>query len=262
MKKIFITLLSAVLVNSIVAQQLQHPVGLSANSNTLVTKAPDSRAWTDPALNHNRLLQNQVGDGKLVQIGNFKVKGSPFLYGQKLSGDVFSQTEKAWNIFIGYNTYNQELEFYSTSNPDQPFVKEIGELDSFVIHKNSSRGIEKAIKFVYGKHIGSNEKTYFQEVCGGDNFVFYKKYKSELAIAHDNIGQPDLRQFELSYEYFYLNKKSGKLKKLKNNHSLIVKEFESVTNTASVLIEEAYYINHEESICNAINLMNSTAKGF
>jgi hypothetical protein len=261
-KNVFASVLFVFFLTPVFAQQLQHPGAISANSNTMVTRNPDSRGWTDPALQHNRLLQNQVGSGTLVQVGNFKVKGSPFLYGQRHAGDVFSEKEKAWNIYISYNTYNQELEFYSTSNPDQPLVKEAGELDSFIIHKDVKAGIEKELKFVYGSLIGSNDKSYYQEVCGGDKIVFYKKYKSEIGIVPDNIAQPDLRQFELDYDYYYYNKNTKKLKKLKQNPEMINKEFNSVLQVGQAVSPEIYYVNQEDAICNGVRLMNETKKAF
>ncbi len=99
------------------------PVALSANSGAMVSRQPDSRGWTDPALNHNKLIQQQIGDRVYKLIGPYKVIGTQFLFGEHHKGDVFSKEEKAWNIFISYNTYNQELEFYSSSNPDKPLVK-------------------------------------------------------------------------------------------------------------------------------------------
>ena len=260
---------ACLIISAAQAQQLNHPVGLSANSNSLVARldkygrpAPDSRAWTDPALQHNRLLQEKLGDGYLIQVGNFKVKGSPFLYGEKLKGNVYSETEKAWNIYISYNTNTQELEFYSSSNPDKPLVKEPGTLDSFVIHANSDLMIAGNLKFVYGPLIGSNDKNYYQEICGNGDFVFYKRYISEIVIVSDNYARQDLREFQLEYEYFYYNKTTGKLKKLKRNPDAIVKEFKDQADLETVLTSESFYANQEEAICNAFQVLNRPKKGF
>ncbi|MGB3089883.1 MAG: hypothetical protein WBB20_07955, partial [Chitinophagaceae bacterium] len=54
---------------SIVIAQGPMVTSLSANSNTMVSRTPDSRGWTDPALNHNKLLQQQSSDGGFKLIG-------------------------------------------------------------------------------------------------------------------------------------------------------------------------------------------------
>ncbi len=147
----------------------------------------------DLALNHNRLLREKSAEGVYKQIGNFKVQGTPYLFGEKNKGHVYSPAEKAQNIFLSYNTYNQELEFYSTSNPDKPLIKTPGELDSFILLPNQELGIVTPLKFVYGDQIGSKENAYFLEVYAGPKFSVYKRYRSELGFVSTNYIQPDLR---------------------------------------------------------------------
>ncbi|MDZ4810298.1 MAG: hypothetical protein SGI96_18825, partial [Bacteroidota bacterium] len=105
-------------------------------------------------MNHNRLVREKTGDGVYKMIGPFKVVGTSYLFGEKNNGNLFSNAAKAYNIFLSYNTYNQELEFYSVSNPDKPLVKEPGEVDSFIILPSTDLGIINPLKFVYGTVIG------------------------------------------------------------------------------------------------------------
>ena len=128
-----------------------------------IRTGPPSSGYMDNALNYSRLLKEQTGDGVFMQVGTFKVTGTPYLYGQKNEGDLFSKDVKAYNLKLSYNTYNQELGFYSTANPNEPLVKEAGEVDSFLIHPNVEAGISSRLKFVYGSLLGSKEKAYFQE---------------------------------------------------------------------------------------------------
>src|ERR1700738_4038604 len=124
--------------------------------------APDSRAWSDPALNHNKLLKDQLGEGNFVEIGNFKVTGIPYLYGGKNNGNVFSPDSKAYNISISYNTFNQEIEFTSSANQKKPLVKEPGTVDSFTLIKNPEVGLENDVSFVSSALLGANDKSYYQ----------------------------------------------------------------------------------------------------
>ncbi len=260
----FIRLLSTACLVFMVslASSGQNPsvIGLSANSGSTVglldrygRPAPDSRGWTDPALNHNRLL---IADGTYQQIGTYKVKGSQYLFGQRHEGDLFSAKEKAWNIFISYNTYNQELEFYSNSNPEQPLVKEPGNLDSFIIHANTGAGIVNAMKFVYGSVLGTKEKYYYQELYKGNRFSLYKRYKSDLGYVSTNYADADLRQFDLAYEYYYTDSQGKGVKKIKPNSASVIKEFQEIKGLSGIVSNEDFQDNSEAAIRRAFEYLN------
>jgi hypothetical protein len=241
------------------AQQLQYPVSVAttAGVNNYGHPGPAIRAWTDPALNHNRLIQNQNGDGKVKLIGPYKVKGSSELYGEYHKADLFAPEVKAYNIYISYNTYNQEVEFYSTSNPNQPLIREPGTLDSFVILEDSSIGIAKSLKFIYGSHLDAKEKSYFLELYSGKRFSLYKRYKSDLGYVSSNIGETELRQFDLLYDYFYVDHEKKGIKKLKANPSVIVNEFKKAKDLSAVIDNEAFSLNQEYSMLKAFEALNN-----
>jgi len=245
-------------------QVFAQPVAISPNSGSTSAindrfgrPQPDSRAWADPALNHNQLLKERLGDGTYIMIGGYKVLGSPFLFGQRHSADLFTPKEKATNIDVSYNTYNQEIEFFSTSNANQALVKEIGEVDSFVLRKDSSMRLLQDIHFVYGPLVGSTEKSYFQVIQAGPDFSLYKRYKSELGFPSTNYGQSDLRQFDLIAEYLYYDKKQAKFKKIKPNLSSLAKEFKSIKDITPVADKDAFVTEPEEVMKRIINYLNS-----
>jgi len=232
--------------------QISQPVNTPRSAPAVVP----SQGWTDPALNHNKLIQQQTSDGIYKLIGPYKVIGTQFLYGEHLKGDMLSTEAKAYNIFISYNTYNQEVEFYSSSNPDKPLVKEPGEVDSFVIHQNLELGIMLPLKFIYGTHIGTTDKYFFQQVYEGSRFSLYKRYKSELGYVSTNYIQPELRQFDLTYDYYFTDKEKKGIKKLKANYSSVVKEFKDVKDITAAVSSDAFDINKEEALRKAFGYLN------
>lgn len=210
------------------------PPALSANSGSTRplpgpsgTPSPDSRGWSDPALNHNRLLMERTGEGMYQQIGPYKVRGSSFLLGERRAGDLFAKGETGYNIYLSYNTYTQEIEFYSTSNPDKPLVKEKGEVDSFIFHPNKEVGIEERMKFVYGTLAGTSDKAYYQQLYTGSRFTLYKKFKCQLGTPSTNYVDTELREFDITTEYYYSDSAKKGLTKLKLNAGSIKKEFKS-----------------------------------
>ncbi len=262
MKKIFVTSSLFLAIYTVSYGQQPAVNSVSFGSGALVSRQPDSRGWTDPALNHNRLIQQRTGDGAYKLIGGYKVVGTQFLYGEHHKADMFATEAKAYNIFISYNTYNQEVEFYSTSNPDKPLVKEPGEVDSFTIQSNPDLEINSPLKFIYGAHLGTKDKFYYQEVITGDRFTLYKRYKSELGYVSSNYVQSELRQFDLGFEYYYYDKDKKELKKLKANASTVIKEFKDVTDLSGVVTSDDFDVNKEEALKKVFETLNKTHKGF
>ena len=257
---LFSVILCTGFINSSLAQT--HITGLSENSGAMVARAPDSRGWTDPALNHNKLLQQKTSDGVYKMIGTYKVVGTSYLFGEHHIGDMFAPEAKAYNIFISYNTYNQEVEFYSTANPDKSLVREPGTLDSFIIHQNMELGILHPLKFVYGSVLGVKDKYYFQEICPGKRFSLYKRYKSELGYVSSNYGQSELRQFDLEYEYYYTDSEGKGIKKLKPNAASVIKEFKDVKDLSPEITVDDFTANPEAAFCKAFGSLNQVKKSF
>jgi hypothetical protein len=211
----------------------------------------------DLAINHNRLIREKTGDGVYKLIGTYKVIGTSYLFGEKNKGNLFSTEAKAYNIFLSYNAYNQEVEFYSTSNPDKPLIKKSGEVDSFFIQPNVELGIINPLKFVYGAHLGSNEKMYYQEVYGGSRFSIYKKYKADLDYVSSNYIQSELRQFDLSCEYYYVDAEKKTIKKIKPNSASVVKEFKDIKDMSGVVTNDAFTVSPDDAFRKAFTYLNN-----
>lgn len=213
--------------------------------------------YMDNALNYNRLIRERTGDGVYKVIGNFRVVGTSYLFGERNKGNLFSTEAKAYNIYLSYNTYNQEVEFYSSANPDKPLVKEPGTVDSFVINDNIEVGIIKPIKFVYATHIGATDKFYYQEIVSGGRFSLYKRYKSELGYVSTNYVQSELRQFDMTYDYYYSDNTSKGIKKLKANPGFVTKEFKSIKDVSGIATSDSFSMNPEETLIKVFNILNN-----
>ena len=213
--------------------------------------------YVDPALSHNRLMreQNQEGDYKLI--GTYKVVGSSYLYGEKHKGDIFSKDEKAYNISISYDTYKQEVEFYSSSNTNKPLVKLPGDLDSFIIKRDSSAEISNDILFIYAPVLGSAEKSYLQVIQAGPRFSIYKRYKSELGYVSSNYVQSELREFDLNVDYFYYDSETKALKKLKPNLGTIIKEFKNIKDVSAAADKDDFTTDPDRAFKKIFLFLNS-----
>src|SRR5687767_4762348 len=114
MKSIILLGISACIISNASAQ-ITNPVNYTVPAPSYFFRVDPS---PDPALRHNRLLQERLDEGVYRLIGTYKVKGHPYLFGGRNKGDMFSPEAKALNIHLNYDTYNQQVGFYSTSNPN------------------------------------------------------------------------------------------------------------------------------------------------
>lgn len=212
-------------------------------------------SFFDPAQAYNRLLIEK-NNGGYTQVSNYRVVGTPFLFGDKNVGDVYSSTEKAFNIMLRYNVYNQQVEFTSTSNPNNPLIKEPGTLDSFKIRKNDIVGLQSNIVFIYGPLLGTKDKNYYQVVSLGPKVNLYKRYTGELGMADGNIVQAELKQFNVVVDYFYTDSSNKNPKKLKVNVGNLKKEFAKMKDITEFLDADLLQTQREFELVKVFNELN------
>ena len=206
--------------------------------------------------NHNRLLQNKAENGGYYLIGPFKVQGNPYYVKEVVKGDMFSPGEKAMNVQLRYDVYNQNVEFLTTANPDEPLVKEPGDLDSFILRKDEKNGVKQDIKFVSGDHIGAGDKFYYAELVRGTKYSLYRKTYAELIIPVAKISVPEMREFENNEEFYYVNENTGEVKKINPNSNAVKKEFQDVKNLSEVLQKGSMFKKPDEALVRTFNYLN------
>ena len=182
----------------------------------------------EPALAYNLLdIQNS---GSYMVIGNFKVKGSPYLFGGKKKADIFAKKEFGSDVVLSYNTYNQDIEFDMNGNIG--LTKSVSEVDSFILKPDGDYNLTDLF-FINSALVGSDEKCFFQIVSEGSKYDLYKKYSSRLEISSTNYVQSDLRYFALSSDYYYLDKSVNKIKKIKLTKKGIINEFKATKDLSA-----------------------------
>jgi hypothetical protein len=203
-------------------------------------------SYFDPAQAYNRLLIEK-GNGTYTQVGNFKVTGTSYLYGEKNKGNIYAPGETGNNLSLSYDTYNQNITFYP-SGSNVALTKEPSSLDSFEIKKNQELSIHDDIVFVYGKNLGTTDKAYYQVVARGKKLNLYKKYSSELALVTTNYVQSELRQFNILVDYYYTDSTGKGLKKLKISPKNIAKEFAAIKDLSPIINADALTAEREQEL--------------
>ncbi len=191
-------------------------------------------SYFDPAQAYNRLLIEK-NNGTYTRVGNFKVIGTSYLYGEKNKGDIYGTNETGNDILLSYDTYTQNVYFFPASTPGVSLTKEPSSLDSFKIKKNPAVSLEEDITFVYGTIIGATDKSYYQVIAKGKKANLYKRYKAELGVVSTNYIQSELRQFNILVEYYYTDSTGKGTKKLKIAAKNLAKEFASIKDLSSFI---------------------------
>jgi hypothetical protein len=212
-------------------------------------------SYTDPAQAYLRLMLEKGGT-EVVRIGSFKVTGTPYLFGEKNDGNVFTPSANTLNVQVSYNTYSQAIEIVEQGK-SAPFILENRDVDSFYLKVVNQENISQPLFFVHGKYIYSKEKQFFQLVYKGSQFSLYKKYYATLGYVGTNYIQSDLRQFDLNFDYYYTNQADQKIKKLKLSSSAIQKEFKTKTGITEFFQSEEFSNNPEQALIKVFQFLNN-----
>lgn len=152
--------------------------------------------------------------GQYQRVGNYKVKGSPFLFAEsmsgemKLQGDVLAKVDK-----ILYDLNSQKV--------GQDVKGEILESDKaveeFTLHFPKQYGGETA-SFRNGSKYGNTKGlAYYNVLAEGKNVHFLKMYKVKTTPDPSNMMDKEARIFEQFVEYYIYDVKKASLTKVKLN---------------------------------------------
>jgi hypothetical protein len=236
--KIFIAFLSSLLIFS--------------NNETFSQQA----SYTDPGAAYLKLFLEKGSEGTYQQIGNFKVIGTSYLFGEKLKGGIYTKTEKSEHVELGYNTYNQSVDV--NLNGVQSITKKSAEVDSFIIYSNNSEFIKNDLMFHSSALVSSKAKDgFYQVILTGSKFNLYKGYTAALDIVSTNYIQSDLRQFTLEYNFYYTDNFNKEFKKIKLSKKKIVDELKNKMDVSIFLDEEELDKNPEIALKKVFNALNN-----
>jgi hypothetical protein len=198
-------------------------------------------SYSDPAVMYNRILA-ESGNGTYTQIGTYRVVGNQFLNGGKLESIVFSDSSKKANqLLTSYDTYYQQLYVYEITTKQQITLLNV---DSFMV----TLPTKKVLTMVNTKFYNFKKKGFFQVVLNNENITLLKYYSTKLGFSSTNYVQPELREFDLSYTYYYYDAKTKTLEELPSYYSKIEKKLSSKVNIGNYVSKNAYNLNVEESL--------------
>ncbi len=188
------------------------------------------------------------------QIGNYKVKGSSYLFNDTFITTVFYNGVFFTGNKATYDTYFQKIE--NIDNASQMSVFNLADVDSFkVFYTDKETGIIYNKIFINSKMVDSSKNTFLEKVATGAKFSLYKIYTSTLEDYVATYAQTTgYKQFKQSTEYYYMTPEVKKLIKIKLTEKDLRKALGSQANS---LFNDSFSENPEYSALNIINTLNA-----
>ncbi|MEI8053050.1 MAG: hypothetical protein WCH52_04800 [Bacteroidota bacterium] len=214
-------------------------------------------SYTDPAAAYMRVMFEKGSEGSYQQISNFKVIGTSYLYGEKLPGSIYTKSEKSEHTNLSYNTYNQQVDVYLNAT-NQIISKKPSEVDSFIIYNSNSDFYKEDLLFYTSKLVSPLAKDLFYQVLLiGPKYNLYKNFTANLDIVSTNYIQSELRQFNLEYNYYYLNNSTNEFKKIKLSRKKIIEDFSKTIDLSPSIDFDEINNNPEIALKKIFNILNN-----
>jgi len=184
-------------------------------------------SYIDPAQAYNRLVLEKNG-GTFRVIDNYKVTGSPYLYGDMYNGVVSEGKAKGENLSFKYNVYDQTLEILTTAQ-GKYLIKTAEEIDSFYFKGSPESVIVSDLKFISSKKLDAEAKPMFMHpMVIGKKYNLYKSYMVTLGNVSHAYLNSDQRQFDLNADYYYTSTELKALHKVRMTKAWLTKEFKDI----------------------------------
>lgn len=181
----------------------------------------NSFAQTNTVGEFNKFIaQNWAGE--YIRIGQYKVKGTPYLFGESFPGTLTFKGGVKSDTKILYDLYNQKAGADVKNN----ILESDKVLEEFSISLPAKFG-GNTLLFKSTELFGNSSlKNYFNVLEDGSKVSLLKIFKIKLVSDPSNMMDKELKIFEQYYEYFLYNKTSKELSKIKLKEKDIAKKLD------------------------------------
>lgn len=177
-------------------------------------------AQVDPVGQFNRhVVENWKGE--YFRVSQYKVRGTPYLFGESFPGTLIFKGGVKTNTNILYDLYNQKAGAEVKNN----ILESDLQLDEFSLALTPNLGGSTLIfkrTDAYGDKLIN---SYFNVLEDGERAAFLKIFKIKLVSDPTNMMDKDLKIFEQYFEYYIYNKSNKLLNKIKLKEKDIIRQF-------------------------------------
>lgn len=164
------------------------------------------------------IVQNWSGD--YIRIGQYKVKGSPYLLGESFPGTLTYKGGAKSDTKILYDLYNQR----AGADVKNSILESDQVVEEFSISLPAKFGGNTLLFKSTEAYGNASMKNYFNVLEEGSKTSFLKVFKIKLAGDPSNMMDKEQKVFEQYYEYYLYNKTTKELGKIKLKEKDISKQ--------------------------------------
>ena len=197
------------------------------------------------------IVQNWQGD--YIRIGQWKVKGTPYLLGESFPGTLTYKGGVKSDTKILYDLYNQKV----GADVKNSILESDQVLEEFIITLPEKFG-GNTLLFRNTDSYGTNTlKNYFNILEDGAKFSFLKLFRIKLISDPSNMMDKEQKVFEQYYEYYLYNKISKDLPKIKLKEKDIAKQLGDEEFVKSFITKGDLDVSQEADVIKLIQGYNN-----
>jgi hypothetical protein len=178
-----------------------------------------SFAQTNTVGEFNRFIA-QNWSGEYIRIGQYKVRGTPYLLGESFPGTLTYKGGVKSDAKILYDLYNQKAGADVKNN----ILESDQALEEFSISLPAKFGGNTLLFKSTEAYGNTSLKNYFNVLEDGTKVSLLKIFRIKLVSDPSNMMDKEQKIFEQYYEYYLYNKTSKELNKIKLKEKDIAKQ--------------------------------------
>lgn len=185
------------------------------------------------------IAQNWAGD--YLRIGQYKVRGTPYLFGESFPGTLTFKGGIKNNTKILYDLYNQK----AGADVKNSILESDLPLEEFSISLPAKFGGNTLLFKNTDAYGNSSLKSYFNVLEDGAKVSLLKLFKIKLVSDPSNMMDKEQKIFEQYYEYYLYNKTTKGLNKIKLKEKDFAKQLGDEFFVKSLIEKQNLDVSHE-----------------
>ena len=200
----------------------------------------------------NRFIaQNWTGD--YIRIGQYKVKGTPYLLGESFPGTLTYKGGSKSDTKILYDLYNQR----AGADVKNSILESEQAVDEFSISLPAKFGGNTLLFKSAESYGNASLKSYFNVLEDGSMTSLLKVFKIKLISDPSNMMDKEQKVFEQYYEYYLYNNSTKELGKIKLKEKDIVKQLGDEEFVKSFITKGSLDVSNEIDVIKLIQGYNN-----
>lgn len=212
-----------------------------------------TQAQIDPINAYNRhVIENWKND--YLRIGQYKVKGSPYLLGEPFPGDIaYASGTKINGMRILYDIHAQQ----AGVETDGKMINSREEVNEFTLILSEKYGSGKLVfrnSAAYGQ---PKLKIFLNVLAEGEKVSLLKCYRTKLVSDPNELYAKDLKVFEQYFEYYLYDNASRRFTKVKLRDKDILGALDE-QKVQGIISAGALNLSLESDVIKLVNKYNSS----